>query len=179
MAKYSKKIVNSICELIKADTFTVNEICQKVGITKSTFYQWCGGKSDFSDAVKKAKEELIHVILDDCNNSLKKLIRGYDYEEVVEVYAIDKNDNKRVKKRTVVKKHIAPNLGAIIHYQTNRDPENWKNRQSTELTGSGGRDLFPSFDLSELEPEQREALLKIAEKFNTGGRTRTLTTQAK
>ena len=26
-------------------------------------------------------------------------------------------------------------MGAIIHYQTNKDPENWKNKQSTEITG--------------------------------------------
>jgi hypothetical protein len=61
-----------------------------------------------------------------------------------------------------MKKKVAPNLGAIIHYQTNKDPENWKNKQSTELTGKDGRDLFEGVSNEELEAKITELEKKLA-----------------
>jgi len=50
-----------------------------------------------------------------------------------------------------------PNLGAIIHFQTNHDPDNWKNRQSTELTGKNGKDLLPFTKMMQKVAERRES----------------------
>ena len=49
----------------------------------------------------------------------------------------------KVKEHTTVTKYVAPNPTAIIFTLTNCDAENWKNRQSAELTGKGGKDLIP------------------------------------
>ena len=55
-----------------------------------------------------------------------------------------------------VTKQVAPNLGAIIHYQSNKDPENWQNKQRLEHTGKDGEDLV----LRPLTAEEIEFLAK-------------------
>ncbi|MCC8152963.1 MAG: transposase [Tannerellaceae bacterium] len=123
MAKYSKGLVDSICSLILEDSYSIAEICEKVDITKDTYYRWLKEKSDFSDAIKKAQEEADADRLVECRNSIAKLIKGYDYEETKTVIIDDGKGKPKVKERTVTKKHIAPNLGAIIHFQTNKSPQ--------------------------------------------------------
>lgn len=53
-----------------------------------------------------------------------------------------KDDNGKpivkVKEHVVTDKHYPPSLGAIIHFQTNRDPDNWKNRQENKVSGKVG-----------------------------------------
>ncbi|MDR2764429.1 MAG: hypothetical protein LBB90_05300, partial [Tannerella sp.] len=52
----------------------------------------------------------------------------------------------RVKEHVVTDKHFQPDTAAIIFALTNREPEKWKNRVNSELTGKDGKDLsFPAF----------------------------------
>ena len=157
MAKYSKKIVNRICDLIKKDSYTITEICSLSGIHKDTYYTWLETKPDFSDAVKKAKEEFDEFIIFEARKSLVKMIQGYTVQEkkTVTVDSGKKNDETgkpivKVKEHTVIDKHIQPNVAATIFALTNRDSGNWKNRQNTELTGKDGKDLITgSIDVDE------------------------------
>lgn len=144
MAKYNKKIVDNICALIRADSYTVVEICEQVGISKETYYQWLKTKPDFSDSIKKAQDEFKEDILVECNRSLVKLIKGYTVQEKRTVTAdTGKKDENgkpivKVKEHMVTDKHYPPSLGAIIHFQTNRDPDSWKNRQENKISGEVG-----------------------------------------
>lgn len=131
--KYSEERVKLICDLIKKDSYTIPEICALAEISKATFHEWMNEKVDFSDAVKKAREDFDKEILVECNNSLLKLIKGYEVEEKKTVLISDAGGRAKIKEQTTTKKHIPPNLGAIIHFQTNKDPENWKNRQSKDI----------------------------------------------
>lgn len=144
MAKYNKKIVENICALIRVDSYTVVEICEQVGISKETYYQWLKTKPDFSDSIKKAQDEFKEDILVECNRSLVKLIKGYTVQEKRTVTAdTGKKDENgkpivKVKEHMVTDKHYPPSLGAIIHFQTNRDPDSWKNRQENKISGEVG-----------------------------------------
>lgn len=137
--RYSKKIVEDICKLIREDSYTIAEICEMVGIAKSTYYEWLKSKVDFSDAIKKAEDDFNQMVLVEAKKSLVKLIKGYSVQEKKTVTAdTGKKDEQgkpivRVKEHSVVEKHFQPSLGAIIHFQTNRDPDNWKNRQDTSV----------------------------------------------
>lgn len=153
MAKYSKKIVQRICELIQEDTYTVVEICQKVRISEATYYEWKANKAEFSEALEKANDILIDKMLIVAKKSLFKLVGGYEYDEKKTVTVNDGSNNPKIKEQTIIKKQVAPNLGAIIHLQTNKDPENWKNRQNTEVTGKDGKDLIPARILTKEEAE--------------------------
>lgn len=144
MAKYNQRIVNRICDLISKDSYTIAEICEKVKISESTYYEWLKTKSEFSEAIKKAQDKLTQDLLVECKRSLVKLIKGYTIQEKKTVTADtgrkDENDKPivKVKEHSVVDKYYPPSLGAIIHFQTNRDPDNWKNRQENKLSGEIG-----------------------------------------
>ncbi len=144
MAKYNKKIVDDICALIRVDSYTVAEICERVGIVKDTYYNWLKTKSDFSDAIKKAEDEFNGLIVAEAKRSLVKMIKGYTVQEKRTVTADTgkKDDNGKpivkVKEHVVTDKHYQPNPTLVIFALTNRDPDNWKNRQENKLSGEVG-----------------------------------------
>lgn len=120
MAKYNKKIVENICELIRADSYTIAEICRTVGIAKDTYYHWLKTKSDFSDAIKKAENEFNELIITEAKKSLVKMIRGYTVQEKRTVTADtgkrDENDKPivKVKEHSVTDKHYQPVPAAVF-----------------------------------------------------------------
>lgn len=161
--KYNKKIVKRICDLIAKDSYTIPEICSLSGISESTYHEWKAKKPEFSEAIEKAREKFDKQMLIDCEKSIAKLIRGYDYEEKKTVYSEGRDGKPKIKEQTSIKKHVSPSLGAIIHFQTNKDPETWKNRQTSELTGKGGKDLIPAKVLS--KKEMRELLSELENEY--------------
>lgn len=148
MAKYSKKMVAKIVGLLKSDTYTIAEICRQVGISTQTYHEWVNTREDFALAVEEAREELMQSMVIEAKKSLRKKIQGYDVTEtkVVTVPSNQKTqdgkEKPRIKEQTTTKKHIQPDTTAIIFTLTNGDPEHWRNRQSTEVTGKDGQDLF-------------------------------------
>lgn len=151
MARYNKKIVNRICELIANDSFTIEEICADVQIHKSTYYDWLENKPDFSDAVETAKQKFNESLIPEAKKSLKKLVTGYTVTETKTVTADTGKKNEetgapivKIKEHTKIEKHIQPNFNAIAFALTNQDPDNWKIKQSTELTGKNGEPIVPS-----------------------------------
>jgi transposase-like protein len=162
MAKYSKKMARRIFDLIRKDSYTIAEICAGVGINQDSFYRWQRELPEFKEGVQSAREHFVEDRLVECEKSLVKLINGYDYEEIKTVMTKNAKGEPAIKERTVTTKHIVPSLPAIIHFQTNRDPENWKNRQSTELTGKDGKDLFEGITDEELEARITELEKKLA-----------------
>lgn len=145
--KYTKETRERIYNLIRSDSYTVGEICTIVNIAERTFRDWKARHAEFAQGLKKAKNDFIESNLKDCERSLKKLINGYDYEEKRTTIVNDKSGKPHVKEQIVRTKHIQPCLGAIIHYQTNMDPEHWSNKQTTEVTGKDGKDLIPEIEI--------------------------------
>ncbi|MDP4009801.1 MAG: hypothetical protein Q8P53_02335 [Candidatus Shapirobacteria bacterium] len=56
MAKYSKDLLEKICELIKKG-LSNRDASFCMGISESTFYEWQKEKPEFSDTIKKAEME--------------------------------------------------------------------------------------------------------------------------
>lgn len=139
MAKYSKKIVKKICSLIKADSYTIAEVCAQVGINQDTYYEWKKGKAEFSEAIEAAFDERRAFFAVEAKKSLLKKIQGYTVEESKTVWVDSgKKDETgkskpRIKEQVKTTKHIQPDTAAIIFALTNTDSENWKNRQSNEV----------------------------------------------
>lgn len=163
MAKYNKKIASKIFTLYTEGNYTIAQVCLKVGISERCFYTWQTEFAEFADNLKQAREIYISKKLVECDISLEKLINGYDYDEKKTVYVDGKDHKPVIKEQTSIKKHVAPSLGAIIHFQTNKDPQNWRNRQSTELTGKDGKDLIPARILT--KQEAKDFLNKIENEF--------------
>ncbi len=165
--KYSKQLANKIIELIKSDTYTIAEICRIAHITKPTFYRWQEDYPDFGESVKAAREELKEFLTIEARKSLLKKIQGYDVTEtkVVTIPSKQKDESGTpkpiIKEQTTTKKHIQPDTAAIIFTLTNGDPEHWRNRQSTEITGKDGKDLFANKTDEELDKEIEELKRKL------------------
>lgn len=167
MAKFIKKTVEKIVGLVKSDTYTIAEICRQVGITPKTYHAWINDYPDFADAIEQAKEERMQLMVIEAKKSLMKKIQGYDVTETkVVIVPGSKKDEKGnpkpiIKEQTTTKKHIQPDTAAIIFTLTNGDPEHWRNRQSTEVTGKDGKDLFANKTDEELDKEIEELKRKL------------------
>ena len=162
MARYNKEIVEQICSLISQDSYTIAEICKIVGIAKDTYYRWLSTKTDFSDAIKKAESEFNSVVVVEAKRSLMRLIKGYTATEeksvMVDTGKVAEGGEPivKVKQRITTEKHYQPNPTAIIFALTNRDPDNWKNRQSTESSVG----VTIGNELESMTDEQLEAIIK-------------------
>lgn len=167
MAKFSKKTVDMIVGLVKSDTYTIAEICRQVGITPKTYHQWVNDYPDFADAIEQAKAERMQAMVIEAKKSLMKKIQGYDVTETKVVTIPGKQKDEKgnpkpiIKEQTTTKKHIQPDTAAIIFTLTNGDPEHWRNRQFTEVTGKDGKDLFASKTDEELDKEIEELKRKL------------------
>lgn len=167
MAKFSKKTVDKIVGLVKSDTYTIAEICRQVGITPKTYHQWVNDYPDFADAIEMARQERMQFFVQEAKKSLLKKIQGYDVTETKVVTIPGKQKDEKgnpkptIKEQTTTKKHIQPDTAAIIFTLTNGDPEHWRNRQSTEVTGKDGKDLFANKTDEELDKEIEELKRKL------------------
>lgn len=137
MAKYNKKIVKRITDLIKADSYTVAEICVKVGISERCFYDWQTNNAEFAESIKEARDHFDKVLVKEAKNSLRKLVAGYDVEETKTVYTEGKDGKPKIKEKTTTKKHYQPNVAATIFMLTNKAKEEYQNRQNTDITTLG------------------------------------------
>ena len=130
--------------------------------SKDTYYQWLKTKSDFSDAIKKAQDQFNDMLIVEAKKSLVKMLQGYTVEETRTVTADTgkKEENGKaivkVKEHVVTKKHYQPNPTLIIFTLTNRDSDNWKNRQDNKVSAEIGIK-------SNLENLSDEELLKIVD----------------
>jgi transposase-like protein len=149
MAKYSKKIVKRVIELMKSDTYTIAEICAIVGIAPRTFYDWQNEYEEFAQAIQDAKDERMQFFVSEAKKSLLKKIQGYTVQEkhttMVDSKEKDANGKPKpkIKEQKIVDKHFQPDTAAIIFTLTNGDPDNWKNKHSAEVSGKDGKDLIP------------------------------------
>lgn len=159
--RYGAKITKQICDILESDSYTVKEVCAAVGITETTFYEWQATKSEFSEAIEKAREARRAAFKVEAEKSLLKKIQGYEVEEVKTIYTNGKDDKPRIKERTVTKKHYAPDTTAIIFALTNTDGENWRNKHQTEVTGKNGGSIKIETE-SDLTKLSEDELRRIA-----------------
>lgn len=167
--KYSNKVLQKICDMIKSDSFTVAEICAKVRVSERSYYNWQKNDAQFAAAIKKAEEERMNYFAVEAKKSLLKLIQGYTVQEksvvMVESKQLDESGKPkpRIKEQKTIEKHYQPNTAAVIFALTNADPDNWTNRQTSELTGKGGKDLIPARVLS--KQEMKEVLAELNDEY--------------
>ena len=159
--KYNDKTAAKIFTLIEKDSYTIAELCASVGISERCYYYWISEIAEFAQGIARARDTFTETKLVECEKSIDKLINGYEYDEVKTVVIDDGKGQPKIKERTTIRKMVIPSLPAIIHFQTNRDPENWKNRQTNELTGKGGKDLLEGVSNEELEERIAELEKKL------------------
>ena len=161
--------VEKIVEMLRSDTYTIGELCRAAGIATSTYHNWKRDDEDFVKAIKDAKKERMDYFVTEAEKSLRKKLQGYTVEEtkVVTVPSKELDENgrpkPRIKEQTTVKKYIPPDTAIIIFTLTNGDDGTWRNRQYSEITGKGGKDLIKQLPDDELDKKIADLESKIKE----------------
>lgn len=162
--KYSPERVAQICELI-ARGETKETAAKAAGITPATFCEWQNTFPEFLEAVKRAEADFReweqNGILKDAKASLRTLICGLEYEEIKTEYEQNPTEpNKpRIKKQYRTTKKVLPNVTAVIFALCNRDPENWKNRISQELSAKVETDGSSNVNLKSIPDNLLEQVM--------------------
>lgn len=129
--KYNDEIVQRICNYIReGDTQKI--AAERAGITESTFYEWQSTKKEFSESIKKAREDFRETITGKLEATLWKRAMGYEVTESEVEYVSDKDGSPKIKSQKKKVKHIQPDTGALIFALTNVAPGKWLNRQRVE-----------------------------------------------
>ena len=169
MDKYKAEAVEKIVEMLRSDTYNVGELCRAAGIATSTYYNWKSCDEEFVKAINGAKKERMDYFFTEAEKSLRKKLQGYTVDEtkVVTVPSKELDENgrpkPRIKEQTTVKKYIPPDTAIIIFTLTNGDDGTWRNRQYSEITGKGGKDLIKQLPDDELDKKIADLESKIKE----------------
>lgn len=114
----------------RGDGATLDEIADKLGMSRSTLFDYKNMYPDFSDALKKGKE----IIDAEIESSLKKECLGYVAEDVITTTTaiVDERTGeitnlKKIETKTT-KKYIRPSITAIAYYLNNRVSDKWHNK---------------------------------------------------
>ena len=139
MAKYTKDMIQACADWVRENGLidyggaTLTDFCKAMSIDNMSYYRWLS-KSEFSDAIKKAKEQFRDNLEKDIVKSLANAAKGYEYTQTTTEYT-DVNGKPGIKKQVKKNMRVEPNVGAAIFLLTNISPERWKNKQNQEVSG--------------------------------------------
>jgi hypothetical protein len=134
------------------DGLSEEQIARNMGCAYSTFRAWRDKYPALSAVLKKGRE----VVVRELENALIKRAKGYEVEETTEELKWNQVTRKQelmVTKR--VKKHIAPDTGALAFALKNYAPDKWRDRKDVEISGQLDTNPF-----AELTEEQLRKLAK-------------------
>ena len=167
MAKYTKDMIKACADWVRENGLidyggaTLTDFCKAMSIDNMSYYRWLS-KSEFSEAIKKAKEQFRDRLEKEIVKSLANAAKGYDYDQITTEYT-DVNGKPKIKKQVKKTVHIEPNVAASIFLLTNLAPERWKNRQEnkTDLKADGTLGMtinheYTGFKAASSEEEVRE-----------------------
>jgi len=138
--KYNPNEMLPIVEECAGRGYTDIELCKKLGIGHTAFYDYQNKYPEFKTAIKRGKR----IADDKVEQKLYKRALGYRYTEVtkepVKVFDEDGNEVGVSKKLHVTKKvtkHLPPDVTAIRLFLLNRKPEEWQDRQNLNVNHDG------------------------------------------
>lgn len=124
-----------LCKLGATD----KEMADFFGVAESTLNLWKQQQPEFSESLKAGKLEA------DANvaHRLYQRAMGYSHEAVK--IALTPNGEHHQVPYT---EHYAPDTTAAIFWLKNRRPDQWRDKQTQELTGAGGTPLVPVLNVT-------------------------------
>lgn len=107
------------------DGYTLQDICNKIGIGMSTLHYWRKKYPEIDEALKKGREIIDYKV----ENALLKSALGYQTKETKITTIIRHGKVVETQKETLTKEQ-APNVSAAQCWLYNRLPKKWKNMNS-------------------------------------------------
>ncbi|WP_142962899.1 MULTISPECIES: transposase [Bacteria] len=129
MAKYTEWLTEEGLLKIEGwarDGLTDKQVAYNMNIAESTLHEWKKKYSVLSESLKRGKE----VVDRQVENALLKRALGYEFKETTQELT---EDGMRVTK--VITKQQAPDTTAQIFWLKNRKPQEWRDKQETEISG--------------------------------------------
>lgn len=162
-SKYTPEVVEIIRKsLAQGDSRAT--ACKLAGISDDSFGRWLADNAEFAAVVKNAEAEYRNwehnEILASAKKSLRVLIEGQEYEETKTEYENDGKGQPRIKRQTTTTKKILPSATAVIFALCNRDPDNWKNRISSEVEAKVQSDQRADVNLKAIPDDLLEQVIK-------------------
>ena len=108
------------------------EIAEALGVNQDTIHKWRIEYPEFSDAIKKNKDQADSVVI----TSLYKRACGYEYTETREIH----NPDESVRKEIIIK-HVPPDPTSMIFWLKNRQSKDWRDKQILEHGGTDGQPI--------------------------------------
>jgi transcriptional regulator with XRE-family HTH domain len=126
-------------EAYARDGLTDDEIANRMGITRSTLYEWKKNFSDISDSLKRGKE----VIDIEVENALYKKTKGYNVQLVktfkTKHIKYDSSGRKisedEILETGIDEVHVPADTTAQIFWLKNRKPAEWRDKAELEHSG--------------------------------------------
>ncbi len=107
------------------DGLTNEQIAEKLGVSKTTFYKMLKEHSELSELLKKGKEVVDYEV----ENALLKKALGYTVTLKKEKVTKD-GDVVEIEEEI----HIPADTTAQIYWLNNRKPKQWRNKQEVDLS---------------------------------------------
>lgn len=129
MAKYTEWLTEEGLLKIEGwarDGLTDKQVAYNMNIAESTLHEWKKKYSVLSESLKRGKE----VVDRQVENALLKRALGYEFKETTQELT---EDGMRVTK--VITKQQVPDTTAQIFWLKNRKPQEWRDKQETEISG--------------------------------------------
>lgn len=160
----------TLAEGYAREGYTDEQIAERLGVSRDTFYRYQKIHTDFAEAIARGKAPIDF----EAENNLIKLIRGYDYKETtrdrktvkIPLFVKGKDDKREVvyeeKVTTHVRevvKHVPPSLPAISKWLNNRRPDRWRDKHNIDLNTVNPLDHQMQEKMSQMSMEE---ILKIA-----------------
>lgn len=143
-SKFRPEMVEQSRKLFAAG-FTVPEVAAFFEVDKTTFNRWRVAHPELDDAVRLGREPAN----ERTKLSLYALANGYDYEEEVATKVkVDKDREEVVVTR--IQKHKPPDYQAASFFLTNKLPEEFRHRKTTDHTGEVNHKVTPAKAREEL-----------------------------
>lgn len=129
MTETNKK---TFLKLFKENYSNISVTCDLLKINRSTYYGWV--KKD--EWFKEECQNIIEGSIDFAETQLKKMIEGFEYEEVETIYIPDaKSGEPKIKELRKKKVRVLPNVTAVIfHLKTQGKHRGYVERVENDVT---------------------------------------------
>lgn len=109
-------------------TMTVRQIAAKLGVSKTTLYNYSKKHPELEAALSGGKDGLV----DDLKNSIKRRALGYDWDEVQTTETFDEYGVSTGRTVKTTKRHVPADLGSAHLLLKNLDAE-WHDADQTTI----------------------------------------------
>lgn len=116
-----------LLECWSRDGYTIEDIANKIGVTKKTLYDWRSQYPEIDEALRKGREIVDYMV----ENALLKSALGFQTKEV-KVTTVLRFGKVVETIKEVTNKEQAPNVNAIQTWLYNRSGGKWKNMNAKQ-----------------------------------------------